>query len=260
MKKLIILLFLLGGCSSSINYKAPSHRFITPETRGSSLLEKEFSGQVHLSVQKSHKLTLNRVYTFIPRISEVVEDEQSFSVSSNFLGHLGLGVFPFLDFQIIKSSNSPDMFIAKIQLLGSNANDREKGLKASVWFGGGKLRDEKRIVVGTINNTTEFDGKLDVFNKEIGISVGKRLSSAHIVYLSGLYANYDTESSLKGSSQTLQADGNTVLQALNFGVELRPKDIFFIGLEIGASKVRWKGETEFKQRTGSFGLSMGMHF
>ena len=259
-KSFVFFLFLLAGCSSSINYKTPSHRFITPETRGSSLLKKEFSGQAHLSVQKSHKLTLSRVYTFFPIINGEAKDEQNFSTSSSFLAHLGLGVFPFLDFQIIKSSSSPDMFITKIQFLGPHANDREKGFRASVWLGGGKFRDEKNVTVETINGDRSFEGKLDVLNKEIGISIGRRLNSTHMIYLSSLYANYETQSSLKGSSQTLQADGDTVLQSLNLGFESQPADIFVVGFEVGVSKVRWKGESSSKQQIGSFALSMGINF
>lgn len=129
-------LFLFISCATDIDYKIPAHRFVDPETRGTSLFRGELSGFGQVSYQLDTKLTMTEVYDY-GVFGSAVNDKQAFDKTGNIGVQAGLGIFPQVDILYRDNGDSPRMGLLKVQVLGSGLNQIQEEFKLALWGGAG---------------------------------------------------------------------------------------------------------------------------
>ena len=151
MKSLMILtslaksfwpLFLLVGCATDIDYKIPSHRFVDPETRGTSLFKGEYSGFGQLSYQSDTKLVMTEVYD-LGVFGTSINENQAFEKTGNMGLQAGLGIVPAIDLIYRNNGDSPQIAILKVQILGSGFQNLQEELKLALWGGFGSMDENE---------------------------------------------------------------------------------------------------------------------
>lgn len=263
MEKLLILsLLLLSACATDIDYKIPAHRFMDPETRGSSLLSGEFSGFGQLSYQTDHKLTMSEVYDF-GVFNESVNTGQALSRTTNLGLQAGLGIVPMVDVMLRQNGDSPSMLLAKIQLIGAYALENKEGFKLALWGGAGSMEEDEGTLNVTRNNGSSrtYNGKIEVHPFELGMSAGYRFSDKALFYLNGTFARYPSKSTLTSNiNPTVIVEGDAELEAVALGVKLGEAKGVSAHIEVGASRVKWGDDIKIEQSigTGAVAISLGL--
>lgn len=262
MEKLLILsLLFLSACATDIDYKIPAHRFMDPETRGSSLLKAEFSGFGQLSYQTDHKLTMSEVYDY-GVFGTQVNTGQALSRTTNLGIQAGLGIVPMVDVMLRQNGDSPTMLLAKVQLLGAHALENKEGFKLALWGGAGSMEeDEGTLTVTRSNgNSRTYNGKIEVNPFELGASVGYRISNKALFYLNGTFARYPSKSTLTSNvNPTVIVEGDAELEAIALGFKIGEAKGVSGHIEVGASRVKWGDDIKIEQEigTGAVAISVG---
>lgn len=258
--KLLSLILLVSSCATDIDYKIPVHRFMDPETRGTSIFQGELSGFGQFSFQSDHKLTMTEVFTF-GVFGSTVDESQALSRTSNFGVQAGLGILPRLDIHLRNNGDSPLMLVTKWQVLGEGAVKAAPGFKLALWAGVGSMdEDEGSLTVTDNDNSTEtYAGKIEVTPWEVGLSAGQRLTDKILLYLNATYGKYPSKSTLTSSSPNLIIKGDAELEALSLGGKFGDNRLA-CHVEFGASRVKWKNDIEIEQEIGTAGVAVSIGF
>ncbi|MBH49010.1 MAG: hypothetical protein CME71_12655 [Halobacteriovorax sp.] len=261
MKNLILLsLILLTGCATDIDYKIPSHRFMDPETRGTAIFKAELSGFYQLSYQSDHKLTMSEVYTF-PVFGDQVNDGQALSDTLNLGMQAGLGILPMFDIHLRRNGDSPNMVLAKVQLLGDHANASKEGYKLALWAGVGAMEEDEGTLTITKSDgsTRTYSGAIEVHPYEVGTSFGYRMADYAMVYMNATFSRYPSKSTLTSSvNPTVVVEGDADLAAVALGFKLGKFKGVNGHFEIGASRVKWGENIKIEQDIGSAGVAISI--
>lgn len=255
---LVFVLLLLTGCATDIDYKIPAHRFMDPETRGTSILAGEASWFLQASYQSDHKLTMTEVYDF-GVFGTTVDDDAALERATNFGVQAGLGLAPMIDILIRDNGDSPGMLVGKLQLLGSSLKERQEGFKLAVWGGVGSMKEDEGTLTVTSGGTSRtYSGEIEVTPWELGSTIGYRFAPSAIVYLNGVYGNYASESTLKSDVHpTVVVKGDAKLEAVALGLKLGDQGVA-CHIEVGASRVSWKEEIKIEQEIGTAAVALSV--
>lgn len=246
------------GCATDIDYKIPAHRFMDPETRGTSILDGEASWFVQTSYQSDHKLTMTEVYDF-GVFGSSVNDDQALERTTNFGVQAGLGIVPMFDVLVRDNGDSPAMLVGKVQVLGSSLKERQDGFKLALWGGVGSMdEDEGTMTISSGGSSRTYSGKIEVTPWELGTSVGYRFAPSAIVYLNGVYGNYASKSTLTSTTNpTVVVKGDAILEAVALGLKLGDKGVA-CHLEVGASRVSWEDDIKIEQEIGTAAIALSL--
>lgn len=255
---LLVAMLFLTSCATDIDYKIPAHRFMDPETRGTSIFAGEGSWFVQASYQTDHKLTMTEVYDY-GVFGTTVDDGQALERTTNFGIQAGLGLFPMLDVLIRDNGDSPGMLVGKVQLVGAGLKERQEGFKLALWGGVGSMKEDEGTMTITSGGTSRtYSGEIEVTPWELGSSIGYRFAPSAIVYLNGVYGNYASESTLKSNvHSTVVVKGDAILEAVALGVKLGDRGIA-CHLEVGASRVSWKEDIKIEQEIGTAAVALSV--
>jgi hypothetical protein len=249
-------LFLLVGCATDIDYKIPSHRFVDPETRGTSVLKGEYSGFGQFSYQSNTKHIMTEVYD-LGVFGTSINEDQAFEKTGNMGLQAGLGIIPEVDFIYRDNGDSPRMGLLKVQILGSGFNKLQEEFKLAFWAGLGSMNEDEGVMRITNENQSElFNGRIEVSPWELGFSFGQRLSSRSLAYMNIVYAKYASESKLTSTSRAdTTITGDIKQQAIALGLKLHQQHIS-CHIEAGYTQIEWDDSLEHKMASLGVGVSV----
>lgn len=254
------LLILLASCATDIDYKIPAHRFVDPETRGTSLFQGEVSGFAQLSYQRNTKLTMSEVYDF-GVFGSSVNDEQAFEETSNLGFQTGLGLFSRLDLIYRNNGDSPEMGLVKLQLIGEGLRELKEEFKLAIWAGAGSMdENEGSLTLNDGDQIKTFNGSIEVDPWELGLSLGQRLNPNSLIYLNLVHAKYPSRSTLLSSDDPdIIVKGTAKQQALTLGLKVHQQNIS-CHLEAGYTHVKWDEDIDVKEEIATLGLAVSSEF
>ena len=256
MKKILLIstISFLVSCSHVLDFKQPGNRFILPETSGKTL-----GGSAGIAYSQGTKVTTGSIYTDYIFPSENTSNSEASLDRSRGVGIFGnLGLIERLDITYRSHHDTPATLGLKVQVFGEGENKRSEGFKASVGFGyGSGSEDKSDSTVAETSPDVDYKATLDINTLDFYATLGWRFNKKSLVYLSGFYTKYQTETellSLNGdfTSSRLEADAKT--SGINLGTQIYAGDAFAT-LEIGVVKTKW--DNQFSQTIVPLGFNIG---
>lgn len=197
MKRLSLLMLILGGCSAvNVNYNVPTAHFISPEAVGTDIGEEGSTLnkiQTDFLLQPVNRISVARVYQqFLWNDYTTASDinvYQSLSLGANF----NVSLLKRLDVSAKKCWDCPLMGGAKYQLVGNPENERQRGHKMAVAAYLGTFHEKEKADVATIDGrkAEKVDSDMSVFATEYHLIFGERVTETTLFYLDGFYTHHE---------------------------------------------------------------------
>ena len=213
-----LLLFLLVGCATEINFYVPAQRFQTPETTGDA---GSFSAAWDDSVSRDNN----------PQVSDsIISSGSNVTLSKDavydFQKHiatgLNLGLFERLDILASGYTDGPSYYGLKLQLIGADGVKKKEGFKMAITGSYAYMREKdstQNITVG--GNEREYKANLTVKGYDTSLLMGYRFSKGLIMYISGGYSEMESESVMESNQfATVNIDGDVKMTAGTFGIRV----------------------------------------
>ncbi|MFA6236904.1 MAG: hypothetical protein WC635_06210 [Bacteriovorax sp.] len=261
MKKLtscsiLALLFILTGCSTTIDFHGSTNIFTGPEVIGTTL---GFNGQLGVGNSTKFKLaSLEQKSIFSSQA--VVNTDSGMTKDNNFNSHLGLGLGERFELYYRIMGDSPDPFGVKWQIVGDGVNKKSRGLKFLVFAGiAPKYSDKGTLVASNGSGTTRtYSADLEVSMSEFGASVGFRQGPLLMFYTTPFYRQYGAEAHLTSTSNpNLLIDKNAIVRGIAVGtmINFTPKTV--INIESGYAHSQYSSSSQ--KDDYSLGASLGIN-
>tara|TARA_R110002072_G_scaffold64203_4_gene159594 strand:- start:38177 stop:38977 length:801 start_codon:yes stop_codon:yes gene_type:complete len=259
----LFLLFLISSCAVlDIDYHMPMTKFDTSETIGSEILENsEYKFQVQAGIGATHKVTLAEVIDPII-FNETVNDKSSIDSSVHLNSAATIGIIPRLDISLRVGIDTPPIFGAKFQFLGSGEVKRKEGWSGSIVMkAGGGEKDEGRLTTrnSTSSDVRTYSAKVDFKTYESSLIFGHRINRSTLFYFNNFYTYYDVTGDLTSTTlASVNVNGISRQYGSLIGGKFHSKNNVFLIIEGGLVKATW--ENQASSTDGAYGLSLGLNF
>jgi hypothetical protein len=231
---------------------------MTPEVTGEAGSAR---AQATYSNSVKYKLaSLEQAAIFSSNINVSTESGTNKDNILNLTAAVGLG--NALELMYRSYRDSPDLFGAKVQLIGRGEKDKE-GLRLSLFTGYGASEVDNKSITATngSGSSRSYQATLDIKAFEAGASIGYRVNKNVIPYLSYTFRNYEADANLTSDSYDNQSiKGTAKLNQASFGVQVNAntKQPIYTLLEAGYVKSTWAGADSREDYT--LGASVGILF
>ena len=195
---ILISLFFLTACSTTVDFHGSTNIFTGPEVIG-----KTFGLDGQLGLGNSTKFilaTLEQKSIFSSQIT--TNTDAGMHKDNNINSHFGLGLSESFELYYRMMGDSPDPVGLKWQILGSGVNKKAAGIKFLV-FGGvsGSYTDNNKLTAANGSGASRtYSSNLKVSMTEFGASLGYRVNPNGLFYITPFYRQYGAKDNLTSTS------------------------------------------------------------
>ncbi len=236
---LIAGLLLLSSCSTTLDFHVPTQSFSTPEVLGDTL---RFRGQGEFSNSTKYSLAkLEQETIFSQQFNITTEKGAAKDNVLNFTGGVGVGSAVELTYRAYP--DYPDLFGAKVQILGRSREKNSKGWKLSLFggYGQGEVDNTSFETSSPGSGSRTYRAKLNIKAYEFGASIGHQINKNFLPYLSAVIRNAEAEGKLNSTSNSeVKINRTAKIGSLQLGIQANSTSGGnYLLLETGYTKSKW---------------------